>query len=252
MELKGKVAIVTGGSRGIGKGIVLALARAGADVAIFYRVKSEEAQKVVDEIKGLDRKGFAVQVDITDYDKVEEAVGSVIGQFGKVDILVNNAGRQPRATSDGDRDLRDWKGVIDLNLNAAFYCTKAVLKQMRERRSGVIINISSADVRMLVPTSGPYAASKCGIDAFTKVLAKEEAIHGIRVNGVAPGYTDTGMFREMLKALGQERAKEEVARIPLGRLGLPEDIGHAVVFLCSEMAAYITGEILHVSGGLAM
>ena len=160
MELQGKTAIVTGGSRGIGKGIALVLAEAGADVAVFYRVRSEEANSVVDQIEAYGRKGLSKQVDITDNEKLEEAVKEVVDQFGKIDILVNNAGRSPRATKDGDRELKDWRAVIELNLNAVFYCTKVVLKHMREKKSGVIINISSANVRALSPTSGPYSASK--------------------------------------------------------------------------------------------
>jgi 3-oxoacyl-[acyl-carrier protein] reductase len=252
MELQGKTAIVTGGSRGIGKGIALSLAEAGADVVIFYRVKSEEAKGVVDQIESYGRKGLGLQVDITDYEKIEEAVKRAVDQFGKIDILVNNAGRSPRPVKDGDRDLKDWRGVIELNLNAVFYCTKAVLKYMREKKSGVITNISSANVRLLNPTSGPYSASKRGVEAFTKIVAKEEGVNGIRVNAIAPGVIDTRMAREMLKAMGEKKEKEFWDSIPLGRIGLPEDIGKAVVFLCSEKANYITGEVLHVNGGLVM
>jgi 3-oxoacyl-[acyl-carrier protein] reductase len=228
------------------------LAEAGADVAIFYRVRNEEAGGVVKQIESQGRKGLALQVDATDYEKVEEATKKVVEQFGTIDIMVNNAGRSPRPVKDGDRDLKDWRGVIELNLNAVFYCSKAVLKYMREKKSGVIINISSENVRMLNPTSGPYSASKRGVEAFTKIVAKEEGPNGIRVNAIAPGVIDTWMAREMLKAMGEKKAQEFLDNIPLGRIGLPEDIGKAVVFLCSEKANYITGEVLHVNGGLVM
>jgi len=252
MELEGKTAIVTGGSRGIGKGIALALARAGADVAIFYRMNKEEAIKVVNQIGLHGRKGLAEQVDITNYEKLEEAVRTVVDQFGKIDILVNNAGRSPRATKVGDSDLKDWRGVIELNLNAVFYCTKAVLQYMRAGKSGVIINISSANVQMLNPTSGPYSAAKRGVEALTKIVAKEEAENGIRANAVSPGVIETRMASDMLRAMGEEKAKGFLDSIPMKKIGLPEDIGRAVVFLCSEKAHYITGEILHVNGGLVM
>ncbi len=253
MELEGKTAVVTGGSRGIGKGIALALAEAGVDVAIFYRAKSEEAAGVVKEIESFGQKGVAQQVDITDYEKLEEALKKVVDQFGKIDILVNNAGRSPRPTKVGDSDLKDWRGAIELNLNAVFYCTKAVLKYMREKKSGVIINISSANVQLLNPTSGPYSAAKRGVEALTKIVAKEEAENGIRANAVAPGVIETQMASEMLRAMGEQKAKTFMDTIPMKRIGLPkEDIGRAIVFLCSEKANYITGEVLHVNGGLVM
>ena len=251
-SLEGKVALVTGGSRGIGKGIALSLAEAGADVAIFYRAKTDEAKEVINQIESYGRKGLAEQVDITDYEKMEAAVKKIVDHFGKIDILVNNAGRSPRATKVGDADPKDWRGVIELNLNAVFYCTKAVLKFMRERKSGVIINISSANVQKLNPTSGPYSAAKRGVEAMMKIVAKEEALNGIRANAVSPGIIDTKMAREMLKAMGEQKAKESISSIPLNRIGLPEDIGMAVVFLCSEKANYITGEVLNVNGGSAM
>jgi len=253
MELQGKTAVVTGGSRGIGKGIALALAEAGADVAIFYRARAEEAADVARQIESYGRKGIALQVDITDYEKLEEALKKVAEQFGKLDIFVNNAGRSPRPTKLGDADVKDWRGVIDLNLNAVFYCTKAVLAYMRRQKSGVIINISSANVQILNPTSGPYSAAKRGVEAITKIVAKEEAENGIRVNAVAPGVVETRMGTEMLKAMGEQKAKAFIDSIPLKRIALPkEDVGRAVVFLCSEKAAYITGEVLRVNGGMVM
>lgn len=253
MELRGKTAIVTGGSRGIGKGIALALAEAGADVAIFYRARAEEATGVVKEIESYGRRGLALQIDITDYEKLEEGVRKVVDQFGKIDILVNNAGRSPRPTKVGDSDLKDWRGVVELNLNAVFYCTKVVLKYMREQKSGVIINLSSANVQLLNPTSGPYSAAKRGVDALTKIVAKEEAVNGVRVNAVAPGVIETRMASEMLKSMGEQKAKEFMESIPMRRIGLPKgDIGQAVVFLCSEKANYITGQVLHVNGGMVM
>jgi len=252
-DLEGKIALVTGGSRGIGKGIALALAESGADVAIFYRAKTEEAAGVIKEIEALGHKGLALQVDITDYEKLEAGVKKVVEAFGCIDILVNNAGRSPRPTKIGDADIKDWKGVIELNLNAVFYCSKAVLRYMREKKSGVIVNISSANVQLLNPTSGPYSAAKRGVEAVTKILAKEEAENGIRVNAVAPGVIETRMATEMLKAMGEKQAKAFMDSIPFKRIGYPkEDVGQAIVFLCSEKANYITGEILRVNGGLVM
>jgi 3-oxoacyl-[acyl-carrier protein] reductase len=253
MGLKGKAAIVTGGSRGIGKGIALALAEAGADVAVFYRAKAEEAAGVVKSIEAMGRKGIALQIDVTDYEKLEEGIKRVADQFGKIDILVNNAGRSPRPTKVGDSDLKDWRGVIELNLNAVFYCTKAVLKHMREKKSGVIINLSSANVQLLNPTSGPYSAAKRGVEALTKIVAKEEAENGIRANAIAPGVIESRMATEMLKAMGDQKAKEFMDTIPMKRIGFPkEDIGRVIVFLCSDQANYITGQVLHVNGGMVM
>lgn len=252
-DLEGQKAIVTGGSRGIGKGIALALAEAGADVAILYRVKTDEANNVIDSIKKLGKQGLAIQADVLDNEKLEGAINEVVKQFGKIDILVNNAGRSPKPVKDGDRELNDWERVINVNLNRVFYCTKLVLKYMRSAKSGKIINISSANVRSLAPTSGPYSASKSGIEAFTKIAAKEEAVNGIRVNAIAPGVIDTDMATMMLNAMGEERGKRFIKdNIPMNRIGLPSDIGDAVVFLSSDKASYITGEVLHVTGGLAL
>lgn len=252
-DLEGQKAIVTGGSRGIGKGIALALAEAGADVAILYRVKTDEANCVIESIRKSGQQGLAIQVDVLDNEKLEDAITQVVKQFGKIDILVNNAGRSPRPVKDGDRELKDWERVLNVNLNRVFYCTNLVLKHMRSAGSGKIINISSANVRALAPTSGPYSASKSGIEAFTKIAAKEEAVSGIRVNAVAPGVIDTDMATMMLDAMGAESGKRFISdNIPMNRMGLPSEIGDAVVFLCSDKARYITGEVLHVTGGLAL
>jgi 3-oxoacyl-[acyl-carrier protein] reductase len=253
LDLEGKIAVVTGGSRGIGKGIALALAEEGAHVAVFYRAKAEEAAGVIKEVEAMGRKGLALQVDITDYEKLEAGVKKVVETFGRIDILVNNAGRSPRPAKIGDADIKDWKGVIELNLNAVFYCAKAALPYMRAKKSGVIINLSSANVQLLNPTSGPYSAAKRGVEAVTKILAKEEAENGIRVNAVAPGVIESRMATEMLKAMGEAQAKAFMESIPFRRIGYPkEDVGRAIAFLCSEKANYITGEILSVNGGLVM
>ena len=253
LDLERKTALVTGGSRGIGRGIALALAEGGANVAVFYRAKAEEAAGVIKEVEGMGRKGLALQVDVTDFEQLREAVKKVVETFGRLDILVNNAGRSPRPAKIGDADIKDWKGVIELNLNAVFYCAKAALPYMREKKSGVIINISSANVELLNPTSGPYSAAKRGVEAITKILAKEEAENGIRVNAVAPGVIESRMATEMLKAMGEIKAKAFMDTILFKRIGYPkEDIGRAVVFLCSEKANYITGEVLRVNGGMVM
>jgi 3-oxoacyl-[acyl-carrier protein] reductase len=252
MLLENKKAIVTGGSRGIGVGIATALAEAGADVAIFYRAREEEAKKVIDKISSLGRKGISRKIDITNYEELEKGVKFVHEYFGKIDILVNNAGRSPRPVKDGDRELKDWRNTLELDLNAVFYCTKAVLGYMRKQGFGSIINISSANARMLSPTSGPYSAAKSAVEAFTKISAKEEGSNGIRVNAVAPGVIDTEMSVKMLEAMTESERKEMIGSIALGRLGSPMDIGRAVAFLSSDNASYITGEVLNVNGGIQM
>jgi len=237
-SLEGKVALVTGGSRGIGRAIALELARAGADVVVGYRSGTEEAEDVAKEAGGR-----AVQADVSD----PEQAKALVEQAGDLDILVNNAG----LTRDGllaRMPDADWRDVIETNLSSVFYTSRAAVRGMMKKRVGSIVNVSS-----IVGVHGNwgqtnYGASKAGIIGFTKSLARELGSRNVRANVVAPGYVNT----RLTDVLPEEAQQAMLSNTPLGRLGEPEDIAGAVRFLCSDEAAFITGEVLLVDGGLGM
>lgn len=247
MKLEGKNALVTGASRGIGREIALELARQGANVAVNFAGSEKSANEVVDEIKALGRKAFAVQANVADGDSVAAMVKQTIDEFGSLDILVNNAGITRDNLLMRMKD-EDWDAVINTNLKGVFLCTKAVTRQMMKQRNGRIINISS-----IVGVSGNagqanYVAAKAGVIGLTKTTAKELASRGITVNAVAPGFITT----DMTDKLSEEVKTEMLKQIPLARLGDPEDIAKVVVFLASEDSRYMTGQTLHVDGGMVM
>ncbi|ADG82919.1 3-oxoacyl-[acyl-carrier-protein] reductase [Thermincola potens] len=246
MVLRDKIAIVTGGSRGIGKAICEALARQGARVVIFD-VNAAELQNCVTELKaaGFDAEGY--EVNVAQADKVEEAVAGVIDNLGRIDILVNNAGIT-RDTLLMRMKEEDWDAVLAVNLKGVFNCTKAVSRPMMKQRSGVIINISSVVGLMGNAGQANYAASKAGIIGFTKSVARELASRGVRANAIAPGFIVT----QMTDVLSDEIKGELQKQIPLGRLGQPEDVANLVVFLASDNASYITGQTIAVDGGMVM
>lgn len=247
MILKGKVAIVTGATRGIGRAIALELAKEGADISFNYLKNTEQAKNLVKEINSLGRKAFAEQVDISDFAKVKDFVEKTKNTFGKLDILVNNAGIII------DKALmmmeeQDWRKVIDTDLNGAFNTTRACIVSFLKQKSGQIVNISSVSGIIGSSRQTNYSASKAGIIGFTKALAKEVAEYNIRVNAVAPGYIQTDMLNSL-----KEEQKENVKKfIPLGRFGKPEDIARVVLFLLSDASQYITGQVIAVDGGIAM
>ena len=245
MELEGKVALVTGASRGIGRAVALELARAGAEVAVNYAASEGPAQEVVREIEALGRRALAVKFDVADPEAVARGVKEVEEAFGRIDILVNNAG----ITRDGlcmRLKEEDWERVLSVNLKGAFLVTRAALPGMLKRRWGRIINISSVVAFSGNPGQTNYAASKAGLVGFSRSLALEVASRGITVNVVAPGFIET----DMTAALPEKAREALLSRVPLGRPGTPEEVAYAVVFLASEKAAYITGTVLHVNGGL--
>lgn len=247
MKLEGKSALVTGASRGIGREIALELARQGANVAVNYAGSEKLANEVVAEIKALGREAFAIQANVADGGSVTDMVNKVIEQFGSLDILVNNAGIT-RDTLLMRMKEDDWDAVIDTNLKGVFLCTKAVTRQMMKQRSGRIINISS-----IVGVSGNagqanYVAAKAGVIGLTKTTAKEFASRGITVNAVAPGFISTDMTDKLTEEIKGEMLKQ----IPLARLGDPVDIAKVVAFLASEDSRYMTGQTLHVDGGMVM
>ena len=237
-SLEGKLALVTGGSRGIGRAIALELGRAGAEVVVGYRTGRDEAEAVAEEIGGR-----AVEADVSD----AESAAALVEAAGDVDVLVNNAG----LTRDGllvRMSDEDWRTVIDTNLSSVFYTCRAAARPMMRKRSGSIVNISS-----IVGVHGNwgqtnYAASKAGIIGFTKSLARELGSRNVRANVVAPGYVTT----QLTDVLPEEATQAMLTNTPLGRLGDPEDVAGAVRFLCSDAAKFVTGDVLLVDGGLGM
>ena len=241
-SLDGKVALVTGGSRGIGAAISRELADAGAHVAVNYHAGQEAAETIAGEISGL-----AVQADVSSADEVQSLVERVESEFGDLDILVNNAG-VTRDTLIARMSDEDWETVIDTNLRGTFNTARAVARKMLRRRSGAIVNLSSVVGVHGNPGQANYAASKAGIIGLTKALARELGSRGVRVNAIAPGYIST----ELTDVLNEEQRGLILGNTPLARLGEPEDVARAVRFLCSDEAAFITGEVLLVDGGLGM
>jgi 3-oxoacyl-[acyl-carrier protein] reductase len=245
--ISGKNAIVTGGSRGIGRAIAVALARAGANVAIFYAGNRAAAEETVTLIESEGRKALALQVNVADSQQVDHAVKEVLSAFGRIDILVNNAG----ITRDNllvRIKEEDWDQVVDTNLKGAFLCTKAVARTMMKQRYGRIINISSVVGVMGNLGQANYVASKAGLIGLTKATARELASRGITVNAIAPGFIQT----DMTAALPEDVKEQMLTAIPLGRFGGAEEVAEAVKFLASDGAAYITGQTLHVDGGMVM
>jgi 3-oxoacyl-[acyl-carrier protein] reductase len=249
LKLEGKVAIVTGAGRegkGIGRSIALVLAAEGADIVIADYVP-EAAEAVAQEVRSLGRKAIAVRANVADPKDAENIVHRAVDEFGKVDILINNAGITrdaliPRMSEE------DWDLVIDTNLKGTFNCTKAVTRPMLKQRSGKIVNVSS--VMGIIGNVGQanYSASKAGIIALTKTAARELGSRGIDVNAVAPGFIHTAMTDEL-----PESVRENIeGRIPLNRLGTPEDVAKLVLFLCTDDSDYITGQVINVDGGMVM
>ena len=243
MDLSGKVAIVTGSSRGIGKAIALKLADAGASVVVTGHI--EDAEPVAKEIRAKGRQSLAVRASVTSAADIEKLVDATLSTFGRVDILVNNAGiTRDQLVLKMSED--DWDAVLDTNLKSVFLCTRAVLRPMLKQRWGRIINISSVIGLIGNPGQANYAASKAGIIGFTKSIAKEVGSRGITANVIAPGFIET----RMTQAMNQAQRQELMKRIPLGSLGTPEDVAEAAAFLASEGARYITGQVLGVDGGM--
>jgi len=246
MGLAGKVAIVTGAAQGIGRAIAETLARAGADVAVVD-LDVARAQETVAAVAGHGRRALAIKANVAEWADVKAMADQVLAEFGRIDILVNNAG----ITRDGlllRMKEEDWNLVLDVNLKGTFHCTKAVLPAMTKQRGGTMVNIAS--VVGVIGNAGQanYAASKAAVIGFTKTVAREYASRGITVNAVAPGFIETAMTQ----GLSGEVRDALLKQIPLGRLGGPDDVAEAVRFLVSAEAAYITGHVLHVNGGMMM
>lgn len=242
-----KLAVVTGASRGIGRAIALQLASEGANVVVNFSGSEQKAQQVVEEINSLGAKAIAVQANVADNESVQSLMNAAIEQFGSIDILVNNAG----ITRDNlimRMKEEEWDDVINTNLKGVFLCTKAVTRQMMKQRSGRIINITSIVGVMGNAGQANYVAAKAGVIGLTKTTARELASRNILVNAIAPGFITT----EMTDALPEEVKSSMLSQIPLGSLGEPEHIAKAVVFLASEDSNYMTGQTLHIDGGMHM
>jgi 3-oxoacyl-[acyl-carrier protein] reductase len=246
LKLTGKVALVTGAAQGIGRGIALLLARNGADIVVSD-INLEKAEETAKEIRAIGPKATAVKVDVSNLSDVERMVEAIIEKLAKIDILVNNAGITRdklilRMTEE------DWDAVLGVNLKGTFNCTKTVIRHMAKQRSGKIVNIASVVGEMGNAGQANYSASKAGVIGLTKTIAREYAQRGINVNAIAPGYIETPMTDAL-----PEKAKEELKRlIPMERLGKPEDVAEAVLFLVCEESSYITGQVLNVNGGIYM
>lgn len=247
MNLTGKVALVTGASRGIGQAAAIDLAKAGADVVVNFIGNEAVAQETVEKIEELGRKAIKIKADVGNAEDVQAMVDEAVAAFGHIDILVNNAG----ITRDGlliRMKDSDWDDVLNINLKGVYLVTKAVAKLMVKQRAGRIINMTSVSGVTGNVGQANYAAAKAGVIGFTKTCAKELAARGITVNAIAPGFIETAMTDVL-----PEKIKEGIAgTIPFGRMGQPEEIAKVVTFLASDFASYITGQVLNVDGGMVM
>ena len=244
-DLNGRVAFVTGASRGIGAAIAFSLAMAGAKVGVNYNTSRESAEKVIEKITHGGGEAFLVEGNVSEEASAGAAVKQVISQCGQIDILVNNAG------INRDRllmrmKIEDWDEVLDVNLRGTFLCSKLVMPQMIKQRKGRIVNISSVVGLRGNPGQANYAAAKAGLIGFTKAVAREVASRNVTVNAVAPGFITTGMVEE----LSEDTQKQILDKIPMGRFGSAEDVSQAVLFLCGDGASYIPGQVITIDGGL--
>jgi 3-oxoacyl-[acyl-carrier protein] reductase len=247
MRLAGKVALVTGGSRGIGRAIVSTLAHEGARVAFVYRSNQSSAEQLVAELAREQREALPFQADVARTAAADEVVGKVLERWEKIDILVNNAG----IIRDGllaTMDFEQWREVIETNLHSVYNFCHAVTRPMMSARYGRIVNLSSVAAQVANPGQANYAASKGGVEGFTRCLATELARRNITVNAVAPGFIETDMTEAVRNAAGEQITK----RIPMRRIGQPRDVANAVLFLASDEASYVTGQVLTVDGGITL
>jgi 3-oxoacyl-[acyl-carrier protein] reductase len=245
--MENKVALITGGSRGIGKAIALKLSKKGYDIAISYINNDEKAKEVIEEIEKNNVKALAIKADVSKEEEVDKMMEMIKEQLGTIDVLVNNAG----ITRDNlllRMKTADWDQVMDTNLRGVYLCTKAVARGMMKKRYGKIVNITSVVGISGNAGQGNYSASKAGVIGFTKSIAPPLGSRGININAVAPGFIETAMTH----VLDEDIKEEMIKTIPLNRVGKPEDVANLVAFLCSKESDYITGQIIHVDGGMLM
>jgi len=249
LKLSGKVAIVTGGGRGIGKGIALALAGEGADIAFNYRRDIEAAKSTAGAIAAMGRRALSIQADVTDYAQVKAAVAQTVDTFGKIDILVNNAGIASRGKFVADTEADEMERLFKIHVMGAFYFIKSALPILRAQKRGDIINISSVSPFSCPAGHAPYATAKAALNALSSVLAREELGHNIRVNTIACGIVETDMAARLVRgAMGMD-LKDLAKNLPFGRVCQPEDVGNLCAFLCSDEGGYISGHPVFLDGG---
>jgi 3-oxoacyl-[acyl-carrier protein] reductase len=248
-RLVGQVALITGASRGIGRGIALEMAREGADVVVNYRRDKAAAESTAQEVRSIGRRAVIGEADVGDFDAVLRLVDLAARELGGIDIVVANSGVASRPGPIATMDPKEWHRVINVDLHGAFYTCRAAVPKLLERKSGCVILVSSVGADLCAAFGAPYYAAKAGVNALTKVLARELAPDGIRVNAIAPGFVISDMGERMAKALGEETL---LSGIPLRRAGTPEEIGKLAVFLASRDASWITGKIYRIDGGAWM
>ncbi len=249
MDLKGRVALVTGGGRGIGAACSMAFAQAGADVALTYRKDEDSAGETAEQIKKLGQNALALKCDASQEEQVSAGIGKILAQFKKIDILVSNAGIASRGNAVVDTSTEEVRRVFDTHVMGTFWCCQGVIPSMREQGRGHIIIISSTATIGHDANGAPYNMAKSAIESLTKTLTKEEGPNGIRVNTIGPGLIETEMGRRLVKARGTNDIRDLHATSPFGRVGQPEDIGNLAAFLCSGEGSYISGQTIYVHGG---
>ena len=248
-KLAGRVALVTGGSRGIGRGIALEMAREGADVVVNYRKDRGAAEHTAEAVRNLGGRAIVAEADVSDFDAVTKLVDLAVKTLGAIDIVVANSGVASRPGPVATMDVNEWHRVMNVDLNGAFYTCRAAVPRLVERGRGCVLLVSSVGADQCAAFGAPYYAAKAGVNALTKVLARELAPQRIRVNAIAPGFVLSDMGNRMAKALGEEVL---LAGIPLRRAGTPEEIGKLAVYLASADASWITGQIYRIDGGAWM
>jgi NAD(P)-dependent dehydrogenase (short-subunit alcohol dehydrogenase family) len=248
LKLSGQVALISGGDRGIGKGIALSLAKEGVDIAFNYRRDEGAASSTAAEIEALGRRALSVQADVSDHQQVKAVVARTVETFGRIDILVNNAGIASRGRSVADTEAEEMERLFKIHVMGAFYFIKEALPAIRKQKRGDIINISSVSPFSCMAGHGPYAVAKAGLNALSSVLAKEELKNNIRVSTIACGLVETDMGSRLVKGIGMD-LKDLAGTLPFGRVCGPQDVGNLCVFLCSDEGGYISGHPIFLDGG---
>lgn len=248
-DFAGKAALVTGGSRGVGRAMAMEFARRGANVGLVYRSSSDLAGQVASDIESLGVRALDLQTDLNDAAASASAVAKMAETFGSVDILAHSAGAQVDWKSVRDHDPAEWGAFVHNDLVGAFNIIQPVVRQMHEQRAGVVVAISSIAAQMCQARNSQGAAAKAGLEALIRVVAREEGRYGIRANAISIGLTDTDQARQALEQWGEEATQKIIAGIPLGRMGRPEEIAGMAAYLASDAGSYITGKVLQVDGG---